>query len=54
MIEQTSLLSGLDEDEQALFKRRMQLCIMATDMSRHMNDLNELKAMCENITAEGG
>jgi len=26
---------------------------MATDMSRHMNDLNEMKAICEKIP-EGG
>ena len=30
----------------------MQQCIYATDMGRHMNDLNELKALVESIPEE--
>lgn len=35
--------------DQALFKLRMQQCILATDMARHMTDLNEVRAICEEI-----
>lgn len=54
VIEEISLVAGLAGDEQALFKKRMQQCIMATDMSRHMGDINELKAICETIPAQNG
>ena len=48
------LISGLSADKQALFKKRMQQCILATDMSRHMSDLNSLKAPMEKVNEEGG
>ena len=49
VIEQTGLLSGLNRSEQALFKKRMQGCILATDMARHMKDLTEMKDILESI-----
>jgi len=51
MIEQTHLLEGLSTADFNLFRRRMQQCIYATDMVRHMSDLNELKALVESIPA---
>ena len=49
MIERTSLLSGLNSLQAAIFKKRMCQCILATDMARHMGDLNDLKALTEEI-----
>ena len=40
---------GLKRREQTLFKKRMQGCILATDMSRHISDLNEMKDILESI-----
>ena len=48
------LISGLSVKQQALFKKRMQQCILATDMSRHMSDLNSLKTLMEKIGEGGG
>ena len=42
-------MAGLSEEEQALFKKRMQGCILATDMSRHDSDLNEMKTIMDSI-----
>ena len=49
LIEQTQLLAGLSASQLNSFKKLMQQCIYATDMGRHMNDLNELKALVESI-----
>ena len=49
MIERTSLLSRLNTLQVAVFKKRMCQCILATDMARHMADLNDLKALVEEI-----
>ena len=32
-----------------MFKKRMQGCILATDMSRHISDLSEMKDIMESI-----
>ena len=48
VVERNKMLQHLSQSEQALFKQRMQSCILATDMAKHMGDLNEVK----NILAE--
>ena len=40
---------GLSQEDQASFKKRMQGCILATDMSRHDSDLNEMKAIMDSV-----
>ena len=49
IVEQSKLLAGLNPENKQLFKRRMMLCILATDMARHMKDLNEIKLICEEL-----
>ena len=49
VVEQMQLLAGLAPEQQVLFKKRMQQCIYSTDMSRHVKDLNEVKALLEQI-----
>ena len=39
----------MKRSEQVLFKKRMQGCILATDMARHMKDLTEMKDILESI-----
>lgn len=45
------LLSGLTVSQFNLFKRRMQQCIFATDMAKHIEDIKNLKALIEEIPA---
>ena len=43
MTEEANFISNLSYDDQQLFKMRMQGCIYATDMGRHMTDLTQMK-----------
>ena len=49
MLNSFGLLSGLSSLQAAIFKKRMSQCIFATDMARHMSDLNDLKELTELI-----
>ena len=44
-IETMQLLSGLTTNQYRLFKRRMQQCIFATDMAKHMEEIKNLKEL---------
>ena len=47
VIERAALLRNLSAEQAGLFRRRMCECILATDMARHMSDLNDLRALVE-------
>ena len=47
MIEQFNLLGPLAPEKKQLFKKRMQSCVLATDMARHMDDLKRVQAAVE-------
>ena len=49
VIEWSGLLNYLSREEQTLFKKRMQGCILATDMGRHDLDLAEMKAIMDSL-----
>ena len=46
-IEETQLLEGLNSNDLNIFKERMQNCIYATDMAKHMGIINEIKSIVE-------